>query len=55
MTESQYQRACDQQAWEESYIASRMEAYAMLGYDEAECEAMAEEGLQADKERSHDY
>ena len=55
MTESQYQRACDRQAWEESYIASRMEAYAMLGYDEAECEAMAEEDLKESVERSHDY
>ena len=50
MTESQYQRACDQQAWAESYIASRMEAYAMRGYDEAECEAMAEEDLEKEKE-----
>lgn len=50
MTESQYQRACDQQAWEESYLAARQEAYAMLGYDEAECEAMAEEDLEKEKE-----
>ena len=55
MTESQYQKACDQQAWEENYLASRMEAYAMQGFSEAECERLAEEDLKESVERSHDY
>ena len=54
MTESQYQKACDQQAWEENYLAARQEAYAMLGYDEAECERLAEEDLKESVERSYD-
>ena len=54
MTESQYQKACDQQAWEEEFLASRMQAYAMQGFSEEECEAMAEEDLKESVERSYD-
>ena len=55
MTESQYQKACDQQAWEEDFLASRMERYADQGYSEEDCERMAEEDLKESVERSYDY
>lgn len=48
MTETQYQKTCDQQAWEEDFIASRMAIY-MANRGECDpyqadnfCEAIAE-------------